>query len=425
MKRILLNYRSIDDIALEVEEKNLLAVLEPKPTKPLDSLEDALVHGIRHPIGCEPLAGLVHGCRKVLVLSDDNTRLTPADKIIPVLLDELNHAGIPDAQIEIMIAQGTHRPMTEEEIVKKFGAEVPRRVPVLPHEFDNPKALQHLGTTENGTEIWINRKVLEADFVIGLGNILPHQYAGFSGGAKIIQPGVSGTLTTGQTHWLSVINGLYLGNPENPIRREMEAVADKAGLDFIINTVTDLQGRTVTVVCGDHRQAFMKGAAAAGDIYSVDCPQRADIAVSDAYPHVPNFWQGGKGIYTSRMVVKHGGTIILAAPCLEGFGDEPRFIELMKLSRKEIVRLVDEGEEKDLFLATPAANVVKVREECDIIMVSSGLSREDVRSVEFRSAPNVQEALDLAYLRQGKDAKVAVLRFGADLIPRSPAEREV
>ena len=422
MNRVSLNYCSFDDMDLELPEENLLAVLEPKKSSPLDSLEEALTQGLRQPIGCEPLRQMVGTCRSVLILSDDYTRLTPTDKILPVLLDELNSSGISDAQIEIMVAQGTHRPMTDPELLAKFGEAVLKRIPVHPHEFDNPQHLKHLGCTENGTEIWINRKVLDADFVIGVGNILPHGYAGFSGGAKIIQPGVSGTVTTGQTHWLSVVNGQYLGNPDNPIRREMETVADKVGLNFLINTVLDLQSRPAAVVCGEHRQAFQRGAEIAGDLFRVDCPQRADIAVTDSYPHIFNLWQGGKGLYSARMLVKPGGTIILAAPCLEGFGDEPKFPELMRLSRQEIIRLVDTCAEKDLFIATPAANVVQVREECDIIMVSKGISREESRMIEFRYAAGIQQALDLALLRQGTEAKIAVMRFGADLIPSVPGE---
>ena len=127
-------------------------------------------------------------------------------------------------------------------------------------------------------------------------------------------------------------------------------------------------------------------------------------------------------MYSARMLVKPGGTIILAAPCLEGFGDEPRFLELLKLSRREIISLVDTGAEEDLFIATPAAYVVQVREECDVIMVSEGISREESRMIKFRYAADIQEALELALLRRGPEAKVAVMRFGADLIPAIPGE---
>jgi nickel-dependent lactate racemase len=417
MRSIPLNYRAIDDVVIEVRDENLLAVLEPKETVALSSLEGELRKGLGFPIGCVPLRVLATGRRNAMILTDDYTRLTPSGRIIPVLLDELNSAGIPDECIMVMVAQGTHRPMTEAELEKKLGRAVLTRVKVLPHEFGNPQALRYLGKTPNGTEIWINKKVLESDLVIGVANILPHGYAGFSGGAKIIQPGVSGTVTTGQTHWLSVNNGLHIGNPDNPIRREMEQVADTVGLHFIVNTVMNLKGEVVAVVCGDHRKAFLTGARIAKTIFSAEFPAEADIVVVDSYPHIFNIWQGGRGLYTGRMAVKAGGTILLACPCPEGWADEPRFYELLCLTRDEIIRRVDAGEERDLFIATPAANVLQVRDACDIVLVTEGIPREEVTRVGFRFAENVQRGLEMALEKQGPKAAVTVMRFGGDLIP--------
>jgi len=412
-----LNYRAIEDAVIDLPDENLLAVLEPKETLALSSFEEELRKGLAAPIGCAALRVLAAGRRNAMILTDDYTRLTPSGRIIPVLLDELNRAGIPDERITVMVAQGTHRPMTAAELDKKLGRTVLTRVKVLPHEFDNPQALQYLGKTPNGTEIWINKKVMESELVIGVANILPHGYAGFSGGAKIIQPGVSGTVTTGQTHWLSVSNGLFIGNPDNPIRREMEQVADTVGLKFIVNTVMNLKGEVVAVVCGDHRKAFLTGARIAKTIFSVEFPEEADIVVVDSYPHIFNLWQGGRGLYSARMAVKDGGTILLACPCPEGWADEPRFYDLLCLTRDEILRRVEAGEEKDLFIATPAANVIQVRDACDIVLVTTGIPREEVTRVGFRFADNVQRGLEMALEKQGPKATVTVMHFGADLIP--------
>ena len=411
MSTVTFSYLAPDDTALEIPARNLLAVLEPKKSSPLPSLLDALRDGIARPIGTEPLLGLARGHRNALIVSDDYTRLTPLKQIIPLILATLNEAGIPDDRITIVVAQGTHRRMTPAETEERFGRALIERVRIMPHEFNNPEALAYLGKTKNGTEIWLNKLVLAADFVVGVGNILPHAYAGFSGGAKIIQPGVSGTITTGQTHFLSVHTGLHLGNPENPTRHEMEAVADEAGLGFIVNTVMNLDKEVVAVVCGDHRKAFRAGAEIARRIFSAEAPGLADIAITDAYPHIYNLWQGGKGLYSGRLAVKAGGTIILAAPCVEGYGDEARFVELLHLNRQEIMRRVAEGTEQDLFIAAPAANVARVREECDIILVTHGLSRSEVEDVGFRYAPNLPEALAMGLARQGADAKVTAMRL--------------
>jgi nickel-dependent lactate racemase len=417
MEKIVLSYEHDGDTILDVSNDNLLVHVQPKRTFPLASLEETVQKGLECPIGSEPLKVLAEGCKDVLIVSDDYTRLTPTHRIIPIIIDTLNAIGIKDEQITIMVAQGTHRPMLPEELKQKFGEKVLTRVRVMPHEFDNPQQLISLGRTVNGTDIWINRRLAEADFVLGVGNILPHGYAGFSGGAKIIQPGVSGTITTGQTHWLSVKHGQFLGNSDNPIRKEMELVADQAGLRFIVNTIMNLQGEVVGVVCGDHRAAFQEGAKIAHDIFSVAFPQKADIVITDAFPHVYNLWQGGKALYSARMAVKKGGTIVLAAPCVEGIGDEERFYELLQLHRREIIDLVESGVEKDLFIATPAANVREVCEECDVILVSRGISKHETEAMNFRYANSIQEAVEMAYERQGKTASVITMAGGADLIP--------
>ena len=122
--------------------------------------------------------------RKSVLVADDNTRLTPTDKIIPILLNELNAAGIKDEQVTVIIALGTHRPMRKEEILAKYGQEVVRRVTVKNHNFRDPELMVDLGTTPNGTHIKVNREAYEADFKIGIGSIVPHYIPGFAGGAK-------------------------------------------------------------------------------------------------------------------------------------------------------------------------------------------------------------------------------------------------
>lgn len=417
MLQTALSYKTANDTVVQIPKENLITHLQTAYSTPVKSVENAVKEAIESPAGALPLRLLAKNAKDVLIISDDYTRLTPVDRIIPIIIDLLNDVGISDNQIRIIVAQGTHRAMTAPELEKKFGKPLLKRVPVLAHEFHDPNQLVFLGTTDNGTDIWVNKMVVNSDFVIGVGNILPHSYAGFSGGAKIIQPGVSGTLTTGQTHYLSVRLGQFLGNPNNPIRREMEAVADRAGLKFIVNTVMNMKNEVVAVVGGDHRSAFQVGVQVAREVFTVQFPRLADIVITDAYPHIYNLWQGGKALYSARMAVRKGGTIILIAACVEGFGDEPSFFELLQLEREEIIRRVDVGIEKDLFVATPAANVKEVCQECDVILVTDGIERKDVESVGFKYAKNLDTAIQMAFAKHGRKAKVITMANGADLIP--------
>ena len=167
-----------------VPQSNLIGVYSPKNVKPVADIQQEVIRALSQPIGTKPLRELVAGAQKVVIVADDNTRLTPTDKIIPVILDEMNAAGIADEQITIVIALGTHRFMTDEEIVVKFGEPVVKRVKIKNHDFKNPDALVDLGETPNGTSVWVNKETYEADFKIGIGSIVPHHIPGFSGGAS-------------------------------------------------------------------------------------------------------------------------------------------------------------------------------------------------------------------------------------------------
>ena len=185
--------RSLD---FSLPEKNLISIISPQDLADLPEPVQELERALHHPIGAPPLAQAVQGASKVVILADDLTRATPMQLIIPLLLDGLNAAGISDDQVIVLIALGTHRPMTEDEIRARFGQAVVQRVPVLNNPWQDPAQMVDLGTTANGTPVQVSRLPLEADFLIGLGSIVPHHIIGFSGGAKIVQPGITGPATT-------------------------------------------------------------------------------------------------------------------------------------------------------------------------------------------------------------------------------------
>ena len=306
-------------VEVRIPRANLVGVYSPRDFKPVANVKDEIVRAINNPIASKPLRQLVKGAGKVVILADDNTRLTPTDKIIPVLLDEMNAAGVKDEQITVIIALGTHRFMTEPEILEKFGAEVVKRVTIKNHDYKNPAALIDLGKTSNGTSVWINREVYEADFKIGVGSIVPHHIPGFAGGAKIVQPGISGEDTTAETHLLSVrAPRSYLGVESNPVREELNKIARQIGMDTIVNTVLNRQGEVVGAFFGDTVEAFNQGVKLSKEVYAVEIPEEADIVISSSHPCDLEFWQAHKTQYPSDLAVKAGGTIIIATPCYEG-----------------------------------------------------------------------------------------------------------
>ena len=406
-------------LTVEVARRNLGAVLEPQPTSPCPDVTAEVRRALEHPIGSPPLRELARNARRVVLIVDDITRLTPTRQLLPPLLEELNAAGVTDGQITLVIALGTHRPMTAAECRAKYGAEVVERIAIENHDCHDLDRLVDLGTTAQGTPILINRTVYEADCVIGVGSILPHHLCGFAGGAKIIQPGVSGAETTAATHLLSVRQRPYfLGEVENRVRAEMEAVAEQAGLTAILNVALTGEGEVVRAVFGDQRQAFRAGVEICQKIYSCRFDSPADIVIAGAFPAEIEFWQSQKALYPADMVAKPGGTIIVVSPCPEGVAVmHSEMLEFTAWSPEEIDAGVREGRIKDQVAAALAMAWAKVRVGRQISLVSDGISDEETLALGYVPFPTVQEALEEALSRHGPDAKVHILPRAAETLP--------
>jgi nickel-dependent lactate racemase len=311
--------------------------------------------------------------------------------------------------------------MTKEEVLEKFGKEIPKRFTILTHHWWDTSQLISLGKTEGGTPIVVNRLVKEVDFIIGVGQIVPHRVSGFSGGGNIIQPGISGEETTGRTHWLSAqFKGReILGKIENPVKQEIERVAVKAGLKWIVNAIQDGTGRLIEVVAGDPLQAYRRGAGRSLEIYQTVLPQEADIVISDSYPYDSELWLASKGIYASELAVKEGGVVILITTCPEGVSpSHPEVLELGYQTFEEIDQRVRKGTIEKLTVAAHLVHVGRViKERAKGILVSMGISKEETKRLGFLHAQEPQEALELAFSFMGRHAKVAVLQRGGEILP--------
>ncbi|MFO7916775.1 MAG: nickel-dependent lactate racemase [Anaerolineae bacterium] len=398
---------------------NIKGVHVPHEVAPVRDEGAGIQRALAHPIGTPPLQEMARGAERVVIVADDNTRLTPTHVIVPLLLNALNDAGVPDGAVDILIALGTHRQMTEEEIEQKFGRETTGRVSVVNHDCDDQDALVDLGTTPGGVSVQVNRRVLEADLVLGVGSIVPHHIPGFSGGAKIIQPGVCGARTTGQVHLLSVRRPTsLLGRVENEVRREMEAIAERAGLRAILNTILDREGRLVRAVYGAPRAAFRRGVEASRRVYGVHVPETTDIVIASSHPCDIEFWQAHKTLYPAQRCVREGGTIIVATPCPEGLSvTHPEIADCAGREMDAIDAAIPSGEIEDLTAGALALAWASVRRHADICLVSEGIDDEVAQKVGFHPYPSVQEALDAALARHGHAATISVLPYAPDTLP--------
>jgi len=415
-----INFPYPDTKPLDIAEENLLGIYSPSQVRTLKSEEEIVEEAFALPVGPH-LKERLKGHRSVLIAIDDYTRMTPTQIILPRLIKELDQSGIQPEAIKIIVALGTHRPMTDEEKVRKVGGMIFRRYPILNHPWWDSSQLAYLGKTEGGTPVFVNKLVKEADFIIGIGQIVPHRVSGFSGGGNIIQPGICGEETTGRTHWLSAqFSGReILGKIENPVKEEIERIARKAGLKWIINAIQDGSGRLIGIVAGDPIEAYRRGAQRSYEIYRSQLPREADIVIADSHPYDSELWLAAKGIYASELAVKQGGVVILVTPCPEGIS--PSHPEVLEFGYQTFIQVDQEVRQGKIKKLTAAAHLVHVgrvvKERARGILVSPGITKEETEKLGFIHACEPQEALEIAFSLLSRDAKVALLQRGGEVLP--------
>ncbi|HEY0378971.1 MAG TPA: nickel-dependent lactate racemase [Pyrinomonadaceae bacterium] len=422
--RIEFPYPGYEQIAaVEVPDANLSGVYAPRALKAVDEAA-VLARGFAEPHGAPRLRDTIRRGDRVLILVEDGTRGTPIPRLLPYVLEELHAAGVPNDSVTLLTAQGTHREMTEDELRKKLG-EFYGRFPIHQHRWLNESNLHEFGTTSDGTRVTANRLLAESDFVLGLGSIVPHRIKGFSGGAKIAFPGVAGREMQERNQWEAAqrLSETVMGVAENPMRLRIEEAAWLVGLRYIINLVSDREKRVAGCFTGDPVKAHRAGCKLSREINAVTLPRRADIVLIDSHPADCDFWQSAKGVYAGTMAVRGGGTLIVVAPNPEGVADNhPNMLEIGYRPYAEIVRMVEAGEVEDLVGAAVLADVAQVVDRTDCIMVSPGFKRAEAERLGFRYATMAQEALEMAFERHGREAKIAVLQRGGHILPLIESE---
>ena len=416
--RIEFPYPGYEGIApVEVPDANLMGVFSPKT---FETDEDAVLReGFGRPIGAPRLRDAVQPGNRVLILIDDGTRMTPVARILPHLFDELHAAGVSDDHIAFLQAPGTHRPMKPEEIREKLGA-FAGKYPVHEHHYLDQSTLHYFGHTRDGTPVTANRLLLKADFVLGVGSIVPHRVKGLSGGAKIAFPGVAGREMMERNQWEASMHmsETVMGVPENPMRLRMEEAARMAGLRYIVNVVYDVRRQIVGCFTGDIVEAHREGSKCSRRVYAAHLPTRADIVLIDSHSADRDFWQSAKGPYAGTMAVKDGGSLILVSPNPEGVASNHKnLLEIGYKPHAEIVQMVQLGKVDDLVGVAILADVCQIVDKTDCIMVSPGVTAEQARKIGFRYAKTAEDALRMAFEKQGSRARVAVLRYGGHILP--------
>ena len=374
-------------------------VVLPQELPPTDKSE--IERSLDHPFGKS--LDEFQGCRSASILVSDITRPAPSHLMLPPLIKRMRELGIKNTKI--IFALGTHRRMTaeEEEYLLKECAS-------LPHMQHDPRACVSLGQTKRGTPVEILEGVASSDLIVATGNIEYHYYAGYSGGAKAVLPGVSSEASVILNHKLMRDPASVTGRLDSPVRLDMEDAAKIAGLDFILNTVLNSRKEIVLSVAGDFIEAHRCGAAAVDQMYkcAVD-PAEIVVTCAGGRPKDLNLFQAQKALDNAKNAALPGGTIILLAECCEGLG-HPVFERWAREAASAEDCWERFGQEYE-FGGHKAAFLARESLQHQLILVSS-LPHDKVEMCFMTPAKTLDEALSLARERQGKDARMLVMPHG-------------
>lgn len=400
--------------SVSVDSQNLLGILEPNEVQVQLTGEEAVRHALRHPVDTPRLGEIVHPGEKIVIITSDITRPMPTWAVMPALLDELYAAGAVPSDITLLFALGSHRPHTEEERRRLAGDRAWHEISCVDA---NPTDCVCLGETKRGTPVDIDRRVTAADRRICLGNIEYHYFAGYSGGAKAIMPGVSTWAAIQANHCRMVEPGACAGSLDgNPVREDIEEAAAMVGVDFILNVVLDTRKEIIRAVAGDVVSAHRAGCTFLNTLYRKELSRKADIVLvsQGGAPKDLNLYQTQKALDNAKHAVKHGGTIILIGSCKEGLG-EKTFEEWMTAA--PTAHALIEWIQREFRLGGhKAAAIAMVLESADIYLVSE-LDDGLVEKIFLRPFHTVQEAFDAAMRKHGPGASVWAMPYGGSTLP--------
>lgn len=411
---------------LHVSEANLKTVITAKmhAYHASGSEEQLILDALANPIGTPRLSELAKGKKKVVLVTSDHTRAVPSKITLPLLLAEIRK-GNPDADVTILIATGLHRATTEEEQRRMFGDNIVDNEKIAINDAFNPDQFVNLGTLPSGAEFFVNRLAAECDLLVTEGFIEPHFFAGFSGGRKSILPGICSQATVNENHSYKAIASPYskAGVLEhNPIHEDMVAAARAVKTAFIFNVALDGNKKIIAAFAGDLEQAHAKGVAFIRSLSQ--CPGvTGDIVITSngGYPLDQNLYQSPKAVATAEACAGEDGVIIMVCSCVDGMGGT-HFEKLIKLGTpEEIDDYLSKIPPKETIPEQWCPQIyARILKKHKIILVTTYMSPEEVRSANMIPAKTPDEALELAYAIKGKDASVVVIPDGVSVLAVKP-----
>jgi nickel-dependent lactate racemase len=401
----------------ELPDERIVRTLRYKDAPPLSDPRASLLAVLEKPNGTPSLAEIAKGKQDACIVICDITRPVPNELILRPVLEILEGSGIPRDKITILVATGLHRPNEGDELIEMVGPTIADNYRIENHHGQVLAEHTFLGTSPRGVPIWIDSRYVRADLKITTGLIEPHLMAGFSGGRKLICPGIAALETVKVWHGPDFLEhpkadcGILEGNP---VHEENTWIGRHAGCDFIVNVVIDTERRPLLWVAGDMEAAFHKGVDFVRGVVRDTVAEPVDVVVTSCagYPLDTTFYQAVKGLTGALSIVKQGGTIVMCASLSEGIGS-PQFQQLFQ-ENDDLEVFVQRILGKDYFVMDQwqLEELAKVRRKAKVKIVSSGLPPETLNGLFVESAPTIESAVAASLAEYGPAAKLAVIPKG-------------
>ena len=403
-----------DTVSVTVDDNRVLGVISPNSVELADERE-TVENALANPINSKSFGEFLSDAKDILIIVNDATRPTPTAKVLNFIFEE-----IKDLNLKLVVATGTHRGPTEDELRFIFGAHLDElRDKIFIHDSKDDGALVKLGTTKHGTGVLINRLAVDADKIVIITSVEPHYFSGYTGGRKSFLPGIAGHRTIEQNHKFALEpEAKALALMGNPVHEDMEeAVNMMADKDvFCINLVLDNDHNIYAALAGDLDASFKAAVAKANDVFCVKIPEKADIVVTVApYPMDIDLYQSQKAIDNGKLALRNGGILILVSKCRTGVGHD-NFVKLLASSDNPQGTLDYIAQEYRVGYHK-AAKLAEIALWAEMWAVTD-LDDELLRSVFMTSYHDLQAALDEALAKKGDVAKILFMMNGSITVPR-------
>ena len=413
------------ELSFELPSKNLIKIGSPRDVK-CNDVKSLVDYALNNPIGTGLLNQLISKGQKVAIISDDYTRPTPVKDVMPSLIKQLNESGISDDDIVIVVAAGIHREMTSDELTEKLGSNIVKQFRIVQHRSEDESTLEYLGETKAGTPVWINKDVVAADFRIGIGMVEAHPYAGFSGGPKIMMPGVAGQKTIFRHHgFLARSAQSWFGSTQgNPFWEDLKEVAEIGKLNFVVNTVLNGNYEIIKAFSGEPVKTQEKAIEEFINVYGMELKEPVDVVIASANPKHWYFDQSLISILNASNIIKDGGSRIIASYCSENLGPGiirqlywESFAREWPSPEEYLQEIVDGRYDYEMADAPIIYKFFQAANKSDITLVSCGINPEEIREMRVDWTNDINIAIEKAFAKNGPDATVAVLPYGGMSYP--------